>query len=71
MYIDEYNIKVLGPKWDEKRKKDIDNVEKVNISSTDMIKTREFLTLLEEIKHSHEGCDVQIDVTIKQHVYRD
>lgn len=69
MYIDKYNIKVIGQEYDSKKEKYINDITKVNINSTEGLNHKKFFPMLEEIVDAHEGCDVQFDITIKQHEY--
>ena len=67
MYIDKYNIKVIGQEYDSKKDKYINDITKLSITSTDGLHHRKFLPFLEEIIEAHNGYEIQFDITIKQH----
>ena len=70
LHIDGYNIKVLGGKYDHKKKKSIPNTELAQSSSSEMIKGSELLSIIDTLKDVHDaGCDIFVSVVMKQHTY--
>jgi hypothetical protein len=69
MYIDKYFVKVIGQKFNDKKDKYDNDVTKVTVGSSDGMNVKKFVPLLEEIYDAHDGCEIEIDVTIKQHQY--
>jgi hypothetical protein len=70
LHIDGYDIKVLGGKYDHKKKKSIPNTEIAQASSKEMIKGSELLSIIDTLKDVHEaGCDIFVSVVMKQHTY--
>lgn len=69
MYIDKYNIKVIGQEYDDKKNKYINDITKLTVNSVDGLHHKKLIPILEEMIDSHNGSDVQFDITIKQHQY--
>jgi hypothetical protein len=69
MYIDEYNITVIGSKYNREKDKHEKNVEKVKMHSVDGIQLREFANLLRDVNETHGCSDIVINVELKQHQY--
>ena len=69
IYIDSYNIKIEGEDHESKQKvKPI--VNKMNMSSSDGMNSKNFIDMVEQISDSHDaGCNVHLQVTMKQHKY--
>ena len=59
----------MGNYYDHAKNKEVKNVEKLNLKSIDGIQDKEFLRVLDQVKESHEGCDLSINVVINQHQY--
>mgnify|MGYP001190951967 CR=1 FL=1 len=69
MYIDKYNITVSGDKYNDKTKKNDHDVDVVNASSNEPVKIKSLLEIIDSMMEAHEGCQIEIDVKIKQHRY--
>ena len=70
LHIDGYDIKILGGKYDHKKKKSIPNTELAQSSSSEMIKGTELLSIIDNLKEVHEaGCSITVSVVMKQHTY--
>ena len=71
MYIDKYNIKIIGQQYNSKKEKYDNNLIKVTLNSTDGIHSKKFIPMLEELIDAHEGHELELDIKIKQHQYED
>lgn len=69
MYIDEYKVTVKGSKWNHKTQKQIKDVTKVEMESTDGINHKAFVALMDELKDTHEVCTIKVTVEMSQHEY--
>ena len=70
LHIDGYDIKILGSKYDHKKKKSVPNTEIAQSSSKEMIKGTELLSIIDTLKEVHDaGCDIFVSVVMKQHTY--
>jgi len=69
MYIDKYNIKILGQEYDSKKDKYVNDLTKLTLNSTDGLHHKKFITMLEELYDAHEGQELELDIKIKQHQY--
>ena len=69
MYIDEYKVTVKGNKWNHKTQKDIKNVTKVEMESTDGIQHKPFMALMDELRDVHDCCTIKVTVEMNQHDY--
>lgn len=68
MYIDDYNIKVIGKNYKAKKEK-IDTL--VETKSTDGIRFKELGHLLDAMEDAHNcGCNISISVEMRQHEYK-
>ena len=68
MYIDDYNIKVIGKNYKAKKEK-IDTL--VETKSTDGIRFKELGNLLDAMEDAHNcGCSISISVEMRQHEYK-
>ena len=65
MYIDDYNIKVIGKNYKSKKEK-IETV--VETKSTEGIRFKELGNLLDAMEDAHNcGCNISISVEMRQH----
>jgi|TARA_R100000030_G_scaffold99948_1_gene91932 hypothetical protein len=71
MYIDKYNIEVIGQEYNSKKEKYINDLTKVTLKSTDGMHYKKFIPMLDELFDAHEGCRLEFDVKIRQHQYDD
>ena len=69
MYIDKYNITVSGDKYNSKTKKQDHDVDVVHVASDEPTKAKRLLNIIDSMMEAHEGCEIEIDVVIKQHRY--
>jgi len=68
IYIDSYNIKILGQS--SSKSKNAPLVDKMNMSSEDGMNSKAFIDLVEQIGDSHDAnCEIDVQVTMKQHRY--
>ena len=70
MYIDNHTIKVIGKKYNNGKvvKQNATLVEK---KSTDGLNIKKLIPILESIEDAYDcGCEVSLDITMKQHEYR-
>ncbi len=69
MYIDKYDVTVSGSKYNHKTKKADKDVDLVHLTSDEGLQAKAFMSLLDELKDAHDGCDVEVTVVMKQHQY--
>jgi hypothetical protein len=69
MYIDKYDVTVSGAKYNHKTKKSEKDIDLVHLASDEGLQAKAFMSLLDELKEAHNGCDVEVSVVIKQHQY--
>ncbi len=70
MYIDNHTIKVIGKKYNNGKvvKQNATLVEK---TSTEGLHIKKLVPILESIQDAYDcGCEVSLDITMKQHEYR-
>ena len=70
MYIDNHTIKVIGKKYGNGKvvKQNVTLVEK---KSTEGLNVKKLIPILESIEDAYDcGCEVSLDITMKQHEYR-
>jgi len=70
MYIDNHTIKVIGKKYNNGKvvNKNATLVEK---TSTEGLSIKKLIPILESIEDAYDcGCEVSLDITMKQHQYR-
>ena len=71
MYIDKYNIKVIGQEYNHKKDKYINDITKATLTSNEGVHHKKFLPMLEEIMDAYEAQELEFDIKIKQHQYKD
>ena len=71
MYINKYNIKVIGQEYNSKKEKYDNDLTKLTLNSTDGVHHKKFIAMLEELCDAHEGTHLELDIKIKQHQYTD
>lgn len=69
MFIDKYNIKVIGQEYNFKKEKYDNDLTKLTLNSNDGVDHKKFIAMLEELCDAHEGTHLELDITIKQHQY--
>lgn len=69
MYIDKYNIEVIGQEYSDKKNKYINDITKLTLNSTEGMHHKKFIPMLDEIMEANEGCRLELDIKIKQHQY--
>ena len=67
MYIDKYNVEVVGQKYNQKKEKYDNNLVKLTLNSTEGM----HIPMLEELMEANDGCDLELNIKIKQHQYED
>ena len=71
MYIDNHTIKVIGTKYDRKTDKQKKGATLVEKKSTEGLNIKKLIPILESIEDAYDcGCEVSLDITMKQHEYR-
>jgi len=71
MYIDKYNITIIGQEYDSKKEKYINDITKATLTSREGLHHKKFIPMLDEIIDANEGCQLELDIKITQHQYRD
>ena len=71
MYIDKYNIEVIGQEYNHKKNKYINDITKLNLNSTEGMHHKKFIPMLDEIMEANEGCRLELNIKIKQHQYEE
>jgi|TARA_B100001939_G_C16944173_1_gene619507 hypothetical protein len=69
MYIDKYNIEIIGQEYNSKKEKYINDITKATLTSREGLHHKKFIPMLEEIIDANEGCQLELDIKIKQHQY--
>ena len=71
MYIDKYNVAVIGQKYNQKKEKYDNNLTKLTLNSTEGMHHKKFIPMLEELMEANDGCDLELNIKIIQHQYED
>ena len=69
MYFDKTFVKVVGSKWNEKKKKNDKDIVVGTHTCTDGMSSKKFISLLDELSDAHDANDITITVELKQHQY--
>ena len=69
MFIDKYNIKVIGQEYNSKKDKYDNDLTKLTLNSNEGLNVKKFIPMLDEIMDANDGCHLELDITIKQHQY--
>ena len=67
MYIDKYNITIVGQEYNYKKEKWINDITKATLTSREGLHHKKFIPMLDEIIDANEGCQLELDIKIKQH----
>lgn len=71
MFIDKYNIEVIGQVYNSKKEKYDNDITKLTLNSTEGLNHKKFIPMLDEIMEANDGCHLELDIKIKQHQYED
>ena len=71
MYIDKYNIEVIGQVYNSKKEKYDNDITKLTLNSNEGLNVKKFIPMLDEIMDANDGCHLELDIKIKQHQYED
>jgi hypothetical protein len=69
MYFDKTFVKVVGSKWNEKKKKHDKDIVVGTHTCNDGMSSKKFISLLNELSDAHDANDITITVELKQHQY--
>tara|TARA_Y100000591_G_C21331743_1_gene450566 strand:- start:208 stop:417 length:210 start_codon:yes stop_codon:yes gene_type:complete len=69
MYFDKTYVKVIGSKWNEKKKKHDKDIIVGTHTCNDGMSDKKFMSLLNELSDAHDANDIIITVELKQHQY--
>ena len=69
MYFDKTYVKVIGSKWNEKKKKHVKDIIVGTHTCNDGMSDKKFMSLLNELSDAHDANDIIITVELKQHQY--
>ena len=69
MYFDKTYVKVIGSKWNEKKKKHDKDMIVGTHTCNDGMSDKKFMSLLNELSDAHDANDIIITVELKQHQY--
>ncbi len=69
MFIDKYDITVIGTKWNYKKEKHEGEHSKLRVSSEEGINHKKLIPLIEDIEEAHNGYEIEISVIIRQQKY--
>ncbi len=71
MYFDKTFIKVIGSRWNEKKKKHDRDIVVGTHTCNDGMSSKKFISLLDELSDVHDADDITItvEVEVKQNQY--
>ena len=69
MYFDKTFVKVIGSKWNEKKKKQDKDIVVGTHTCNDGMSSKKFISLLDELSDAHDTSDITITVELKQNQY--
>jgi len=69
MYFYKTFIKVIGSRWNEKKKKHDRDIVVGTHTCNDGMSSKNFISLLDELSDIHDANDITITVEVKQNQY--
>jgi len=69
MYISKYDVQVIGEKYNEKKEKYEGGYTLVRLNSDEGAQFKKLIPLIAELHETHDGMEIEVNVTIKQRTY--